>query len=213
MTDTAPFIERVEQRDGFLVPRNDNVCFSACMKTLPDLALAVSHCAQKRIAVQAGGNVGVWARGLAHEFATVYSFEPDPLNFRCLTSNTPDNVVCLQAALSAGSQETPCTLKSIPGNIGAHETNRGEIGVYPSMQIDELHLPGCDLIYLDIEGDELSAFFGAFSTIAKFSPVIGFEDKGVKGTVKGEVADFLAGLGYKVIATPNRDVIMTRTGG
>jgi FkbM family methyltransferase len=203
------FEDRTEIRMGYHVPKGDRVCFKATLRTLPDLLQAVALCPERRIAIQAGGNVGVWAKELAYVFETVYSFEPDPLNVRCLVLNTPDNVICQQAALTSGVYDGCVDLDRQPGNIGAHETNWSRVGRYPSVAIDSLALECCDLIYLDIEGDELGAFKGASHTIAEHRPVVAFEDKGVKGTSKGQIEQWLEKeFGYEVVARPNRDVIM-----
>jgi hypothetical protein len=45
-------------------------------------------------------------------------------------------------------------------------------GLIPTIIIDDLNLPGCDLIQLDIEGYELNALLGAVKTIKKYKPVL-----------------------------------------
>jgi hypothetical protein len=39
-------------------------------------------------------------------------------------------------------------------------------------RIDDLNLPSCDLIHLDVEGYEAAALQGAIETIKKFKPVV-----------------------------------------
>lgn len=39
------------------------------------------HVSNKKVVVQAGGNMGMYPRLLADMFETVYTFEPDPMNF------------------------------------------------------------------------------------------------------------------------------------
>ena len=46
------------------------------------------------------------------------------------------------------------------------------IAFTPSIIIDNLNLPGCDLIQLDVEGYELNALLGAEKTIKKYYPVL-----------------------------------------
>jgi FkbM family methyltransferase len=206
----STFMEQLETRDGFMVPKTDRVCFPAVVKTLPDLQQAIDLCPKRRVAVQAGGNVGVWPVRLACHFDVVHSFEPDPLNFRCLVMNAPLNVICQQAALVARPSMGCIGLSYEEGNIGATETSYAlPIRTIPTITIDSLSLDYCDLIYLDIEGDEAGAFEGAVKTIRRHQPVIGFEDKGVKGSMPGALVERLArDFGYKVAARPNRDVIM-----
>jgi len=45
-------------------------------------------------------------------------------------------------------------------------------GVIPTLRIDDLALPVCDLIYLDVEGWELYAIRGAVETLARCRPVV-----------------------------------------
>ena len=54
------------------------------------------------VAVQAGGNLGLWPKRLAQEFRRVITFEPDPDNFAMLRHNAPErNIEAYQAALGA----------------------------------------------------------------------------------------------------------------
>ena len=97
-------------------------------------------------------------------------------------------------------------------NIGAHYIVDGE--EFTVMRIDDLRLPSCDLICLDIEGYELNALKGGVKTIEKFKPTIVCEDKGLSlryGSREGDIAEFLAHFGYRPIAKLHRDVVFTIT--
>lgn len=55
----------------------------------------------KRVMVQAGGNCGMHVHKFVEHFDTIYTFEPDPLNFFCLVNNLPyTNVIKIQGCLS-----------------------------------------------------------------------------------------------------------------
>src|SRR5690242_8826641 len=55
----------------------------------------------RTIAVQAGGNLGLFPKFLAHHFAHVYTFEPSADLFPLLCRNAPEtNISRFQAALS-----------------------------------------------------------------------------------------------------------------
>ena len=103
---------------------------------------------------------GVWPAWLADHFETVYTFEPDRENFRCLVQNVPDNVVCFQSAL--GYQRKLIDLHRDPVNCGAYFVEKE--GTIPTLRIDDLELPACDLIVLDVEGMEADALQGAMLT-------------------------------------------------
>lgn len=195
--------------NGFIWPASDAECHAVVFDTTADLEHAYAHCKDFRQAVQAGGNCGVWPKAMAGKFAAVYTFEPDPVNFYCLSHNVLErNVFKFNAAL--GNERALIDLDRMPHNIGAHQV-AGK-GIIPTLSIDDLGLDACDLIYLDIEGFELKALRGAWRTIRRCKPVIAFEDKGLSvryGTKEGEAEQFLASVyGYRVVERVNRDVVM-----
>lgn len=185
--------------NGLLWPTFDVHCRRVVFKMAHDLTDVLQYLrpgAEGSVAVQAGGNCGVWPRALSAMFKTVYTFEPDHENFTALTFNTAElhNVVRLQAAL--GNKHGMSSL-ALPD----HEANNGgafylvEGGSTPILRIDDLALPACDLIYLDIEGYEQNALMGARETISKFRPLIVVEDKGLSekfGTRQGDVDRYLS---------------------
>lgn len=193
---------------GFLWPAEDVQAAAVVFEFSADLAIAYEHCRGFDVAVQAGGNCGIWPKAMGEKFGTVYTFEPDPVNFRCLCANAPaENVVKFNAAL--GSTHEMVGLETRSDNAGAHQIDGS--GVIPTMLIDDLSLTQCDLIYLDIEGYEHRAIHGARETIARCRPVIAFEDKGLSqryGTKRGDLELMLEAIGYRVVARPHRDVVM-----
>ena len=139
----------------------------------------------------AGGNCGVWPKHLSAEFETVDTFEPDPLNFRCLAANAPEeNIFKFNAGL--GWDEYPSGMERTD-NCGAHRIDGA--GNIPVMNVDDLRLRGCDFIQLDIEGMEHDALHGASTLIKVHHPVIMIEDKAngpaIIDTLKREAAGFI----------------------
>lgn len=197
-----------EQR-GFLWPASDGHGHGVIADSVADLEHVIPLCDQKRVAVQAGGNVGVWARRLAADFETVYTFEPDHENFACLAANVIEpNVIKLQAAL--GSNGVPVSLIRANHNCGGHAIDESA-GNIPVLRIDDLNLQACDLIYLDVEGYELHAVHGATKTIRAHRPLIAFEDKGLSvayGVKQGELAEWLRdAFHYERIASIGNDIV------
>lgn len=199
--------EGLIQIEGDWWPKGDKQCRPAVMRTLTDADYALALCNAKNVVVQAGGNCGMWPRYLAKHFETVYTFEPDLTNFLCLNLNVPDtNVIRLQAAL--GDKPRGISMIHVPDNIGAHRV--GSKGTIPVMRIDDMRLPACDLIQLDIEGYEVHALRGAVHTIDNFKPVIMLEDKGHHkkyGLPDKALNELLETLGYVMHSKINRDVI------
>lgn len=198
---------------GFIFPAQDHKIARYLRESLGDIDIAARHCRGRSVAVQAGGNCGLWPRRLGELFEAVYTFEPDPMNFVALAMNTSDaaNVVRFQAAL--GNGPAFIDMNRAVKNCGAFYV--GGAGILPTMRVDDLGLGGCDLLYLDIEGSELAALHGAADTIAKFKPVIGFEDKGLCerfGVETGAAEAWLAAtFGYRVVERVGNgnDVIMS----
>lgn len=193
--------------NGFEWPEDDIHCRQVVFDRVVDMERALEHCKERKIAVQAGGNAGVWPAWLAERFETVYTFEPDAENFRCLTENCPDNVVKFQSAV--GFVRQCVDLHREKENCGAYYVEG--VGHIPVLRIDDLELPGCDLIVLDIEGMEMDALEGAMLTIQTYRPVLMYEDKGLSekyGVARGEIERRMLGFGYKVMDRIKRDVIL-----
>lgn len=202
--------EGYRQERGLLWPASDIGAAQVLFGGVSDLNIAYRHCRKFDVAVQAGGNCGIWPKAMGEKFRIVYTFEPDPVNFRCLCANAPaENIYKFNAALG-GLGDGAVNLERRPDNIGAHRVN-GD-GDIPLLRVDNLGLHACDLIYLDIEGFELMALHGAQRTINSFRPTIVIEDKGVSrlyGVEVGEAAEWLAEeFGYRVAERVNRDVVL-----
>jgi FkbM family methyltransferase len=156
----------------------------------------------KKVAVQAGGYCGVFPRLLAESFHTVYTFEPDPLNFFCLTLNCQtDNVIKANGALG-NVYGLVDIVRTNPHNKGMNVVKVSETSSIPTYRIDDLGLKECDLIALDTEGYEYEILRGASSTIDWFRPVITVEDP------NPGIDALLASKGYKLqTMIHNRDAV------
>lgn len=202
---------------GWLWPAKDVHARRALLDrgTDKDIDVALKHMGpQRRSVLQAGGHCGVWARKLAGIFRNVYTFEPDPINFACLTANTraQTGVYRYQAALGARG-----------GHIALQRDNKANTGAFhvdpegldfdatPLMTIDSLGLTELDLVILDIEGYESLALQGAETTIDTNQPVIMIEEKGLDakhfGLAAGEATRLLAKHGYVQVERVSRDSI------
>lgn len=204
--------ELIQRDDGFWWPADDDWCHKVIHAEVADADVAVNLTKGRTFAVQAGGNVGVWAAHLAKSFETVMTAEPDATNYECLKRNVPANVVHRQAGFAA---ETGTTLvNKVKGNAGAHFISgvTPGFGEIPIITIDSMNLSACDLLILDIEGSEPAALYGAEQTIRKFRPVVMFEEKGLSeryyGIERGTAEKWLAALGYVVKHKIRADVIM-----
>lgn len=122
--------------------------------------------------VTAGANCGAYVRAYAVRFENVYAFEPDWLNFYCMSYNNPEeNVYKFMAGL--GSEAGACEVnRGNSTNVGMHKAEYNQNGNVPMLTIDSLNLSHCDCIQLDVEGYEFEILKGAEETISKHHPVI-----------------------------------------
>ena len=198
---------------GFYWPDHDLHCHPVVSNEVNDLEYSLKHVKEKKVCIQAGGNVGVWSKRLSGIFDVVYTFEPDPENFNCLARNVPEhNVIKFNAGL--GNEHEMITVK--PPNV-AEENNCGAYQVFkegftPTLKIDDLNLPQCDFICLDIEGYELFALQGAIETIEKFKPVIALEQKFLpimfQDNPEAASEYLIQNHGYEVVERIHRDIIL-----
>jgi FkbM family methyltransferase len=174
------------------------------------------NCKDFKVAVQAGGHMGMFPRILGEMFETVYTFEPDSLSFYCLANNCQKkNIIKFNTALGNNG---PLMYQShyYYGNAGMNNYSvltpnvepvteyfdrdyRKEPAIVniPQVRLDDLNLSGCDLIHLDMEGNEKFAFDGMINTITKYRPFILFESGPTRETM-----DYFESLGYEKVYNP-----------
>lgn len=186
----------------------DDIRASQCVHSLKhvrSLEWAIARCKQRRTAVQAGGNIGLWPKRLAEFFARVITFEPDEVSRQCLFANVPPSVEVHADAL--GSKAGTCDIQH--KSLGSHEVVEGTS--IPVVTIDDLGLDDLDFLQLDIEGCEWHALAGAVHTLVHCRPLIQVELRNFTeryGKSDHEVRTFLSSLGYhEVSEQPGNDVV------
>lgn len=195
--------------NGYVWPADDIECAKVAFLSTAEMGPALGLCRQTKLAVQAGGNCGVWPNYLALRFARVVTFEADPMNFYCLEQNcTAPNIEAHACGLGAKFERVG--MARDPRNVGAHYVEgAGDTEIVP---LDSLGLPACDFLCLDIEGYEMRALLGANATIERHRPVIQIEDKGLSvkyGTPKGAAEAWLSeAFGYRVVKRIGKDVVL-----
>ena len=160
--------------------------------------LIQKYCKKFDVAVQAGGNQGMYPRLMANIFKTVYTFEPHWENFYSLVLNcNQENIIKINGAL--GDNHTMVSLDGgSDGNMGTWKTSENIHHSIPQFKIDDLTLQHLDLIYLDVEGYESKIIIGAKNSIEKFKPVIVCENG-------HQYAEQLSSLNYKTADRSNSD--------
>lgn len=147
--------------------------------------------ARRRVYLDIGAHVGLWAMWLTEAFAFVHSFVPVPL------------------------QQTGGAHVATPGaNTGAkynpEEKSETWHGV-PMVTLDSLNIADVDLIKIDVEGYELPVIEGRRETIARWRPNIIIEQKGNEaafGEPRNAAVNRLKDWGMREIQVISGDHIM-----
>lgn len=183
-------------------------------RDLPVLDAVVARTRGRTAVVQAGGHLGVFPKRLAKSFGTVYTFEPSPDLFPLLVQNAPErNIVKFQAALGESRRLVGLSSARRDGSgKPSHEglTHVHGDGVIPTLRIDDLNLPVCDLIQLDLEGWELYALRGAVDTIRRCRPLLALEvnkNAAFCGIQPDFLRDSVKALGYRHVDTLQSDEV------
>jgi FkbM family methyltransferase len=175
-------------------------------RDLPNLDRAIALTQQRRVAVQAGGHLGIWPKRLAASFHAVYTFEPDPVLFMDLCHNAPErNIIKCQAAVGNARRLVGLSSARRDGRDGPLHKGLTHIagdGLIPTLMIDDLGLTTCDLLALDLEGWELYALLGAVNTITTCRPVLAIEvnqNSQHFGIQEEFLRDTIKALGYRFV--------------
>lgn len=207
----------IEQNaQGWWVPAPASSVVARYQKAAEEtLAEVYKHVRGWDLAVCAGAHVGVWPKMLAEKFKSVWSFEPDPVNYECAVRNLESsvNTVTYKRALSDESGEAPWARSD--SNTGKHKIDDNGEETVRTERIDFFDFwPACDLITLDVEGYEYPALRGATGTVEKFRPVVLFEDIGhgkKYGFPNDAVPLWLEARGYREAARVHDDRIWIPT--
>lgn len=175
-------------------------------RDLPVLDRAMKETAGRTAVVQAGANLGIFPKYLSYFFETVYTFEPSPKLFEMTCKNAPErNVVKFNAAVGndrklVAMSQTRRSKEHMPAHEGiTHVSGEGTI---PTLRIDDLRLPVCDMICLDLEGYEPLALLGATETISLCKPVLLIEVNGNAehyGYNRESVRGLIESFGYRFV--------------
>jgi FkbM family methyltransferase len=180
--------------------------------------VALNLCKKRRRAIDVGGNIGLWAMNMVHDFERVDSFEPVNEYADVFVKNAPEAVLHRVAlGEQVGTvQMVKATANSCGDTRPRIDTDKDSNVIESQAQMATLDSYGflseVDLIKLDCEGYELHALKGGEQTILANRPVIVVEQKPGHGKSFGykddAAVDYLILLGMKKHAVISGDYIM-----
>jgi FkbM family methyltransferase len=163
---------------------------------------AQSLCDKKRIAIQAGGHRGAAPLELIKYFDVVYTYEPDITNFKILVGAIGYHRIIPTFGVLCDSHGTGGLQNNSKNNSGDFRSKPN--GDIPRHKIDDLKFDSCDLIWLDVQGDEYVALEGGRDTVQECAPIIGIESKNSQPAPK--VEEYLDRHGYIFVGSVGLDM-------
>jgi FkbM family methyltransferase len=192
------------------------------------LEAALRRCppARRRVALDVGAHVGLWAMWLVDHFEHIHAFEPVPLFANILPRNMRgrDNYTLHRCALGNEAMTVSVTVPMAQTG-GAHVSNRkpvnvkynpgGETDTYhaiPMRKLDSFGFSQVDFVKIDVEGYEPEVLRGGERTIRRCRPVLIVECKGNErafGHEANAALRLLEGWGATVRERLSGDYIMS----
>ncbi len=152
-----------------------------------------------------GANIGTHTVFFAKQVAdggVVYAFEPQRLAFQNLCANLAINALVNVVArpVGIGSERTTVHLPTLDPrremNFAAFPMAGHEVGeMVEVIPIDELDLPRCHLIKVDVEGMECDVLKGAQGTIERLQPILYVENNTIDRSA--QTIESVESLGYE----------------
>ncbi len=208
---TTKLLKTLTTRHGTMLAFPNDQFLTRCLEVYgefsPNEARLLEQIARPGMTVvEVGANIGAHTVAIARacQPGTVYAFEPQRRVFQVLCANLAlndiENVVALQQACGAEAGEVvvPPLNYRAPGNFGGISmlppTSVGER--VPLVRLDDLRLPACGLIKVDVEGFEAEVLKGATDTIARTRPLLYVEND--RPEKQRELISLIAALGYRL---------------
>lgn len=168
---------------------------------------AIELCKQKRLALDIGANVGLWARDLTDAFEQVFAFEPIPKFRDCLILNAPKATII---PVALGTTNTMVNMVITDGNMGNTHVQPGSEGqgTIEMRRLDDFELDNVDFIKVDCEGYELAVLQGAETTLKKNQPIVVVEQKHMNRYENNDAVSFLKSIGAKELSVVKADWIL-----
>lgn len=202
----STFVEKLKRL--FFSPRQelDRIVARELRKGETEIHLLPQLVDPTRIAIDVGANRGVWTRQMALLCPEVHAFEPNPKIFAILDAARPANSVTYPLALSdrdgGSSLYVPRSARGysnqratlVPDQQPGVETGIVDV---ETVRLDDLDLPPCGFIKIDVEGHEAAVLAGARATLLRDRPtlLIEIEERHTGVPIEQAIAGVVA-MGY-----------------
>lgn len=137
---------------------------------------AVRHCRQRRLAIDVGSHVGLWAYWMARDFESVECFEPKVEHGLCWVENMAERPNARLHPVALGKSVGEVGLVTGPSSSGDTQVDQNGSGV-PMVPLDSFEFSGVDLLKIDCEGYEVFVLEGARSMLQACRPTVIVEQK------------------------------------
>lgn len=181
------------------------ICYDGCYEPY-EMRAILKLLQPGSVCFDIGANIGYYTLNFAKLGATVYAFEPAPINLERLRRNVQlnkANVTIIPCAVGDQNGEIGMSAPSLGNHGTIWVTDQGKI---PIVTLDSFvkaqSIQHLDLIKVDIEGCEARLIRGAIETIKRFHPTILMElNPEALAKFSSSASDLVAsltGLGYKL---------------
>lgn len=183
MSWTPPTTFREKIKRAVFSPRQElkRIVARELRRGEPELRLLPDLVDPARVAIDVGANRSVWTHQLAGLCPCVYAFEPNPKMFAILDAAKPAKVITRRIALSdrsgVASLNVPRSARGYSNQHASLENNWSgamECGVVEvaTARLDDLDIPPCGFIKIDVEGHEPAVIAGAAGLISRDRPIM-----------------------------------------
>lgn len=164
----------------------------------------------KRVALDIGGCVGMFAVPLAQHYKGVFTFEINPKVRECLNLNTKQYSNITVFGFGCSNYAGVAKFKQDPVSGFSRITDDGDF-LYPVRPIDSFMFDDIDLIKIDVEGHEYQVLAGAVETLKKCKPLVITEIHSTRTRAsynyRQSIFDLMTELGYSLIDVRRNDYI------
>lgn len=164
----------------------------------------------KRVALDIGGCVGMFAVPLAQHYKGVFTFEINPTVRECLRLNTKqyDNITVFGFGLSNHSGVSRFKTSAASGL--SFISDQGDT-LLPVRTLDSFMFDDIDIIKIDVEGHEYQVLEGAVETLKKCKPLVITEIHSTRTRAsynnRQAIFKLMSELGYRLIDVRRNDYI------